>query len=265
MEAMETIDFQAAALDDIVAMLLHRGGVLLRNFVDPAALARAYEVMLQAYEHVERKHVSPVHLRQLELPMYSDILFTLRHHELLGKVFGRRGYAIDAHTISRRVGLVRQPPHWGLPLPPHLDAFFNALEFTVNFWLPFQECGIDAPSLGVVLAPFDEIVSYTGYQNGAEVWVDPQPVKLFTRFRPAMKAMCCDLDPAATAEMHERFHDQIWTPAFQPGDAMMISNWTFHFTHTKPGMTKNRENLELRFSSSASLDEILHEHGIASA
>jgi hypothetical protein len=46
---------------------------------------------------------------------------------------------------------------------------------------------------------------------------------------------------------------------------MMLSNWTLHLTHATPEMSKTRENLELRFWSSASLEDILHEHGIASA
>jgi hypothetical protein len=262
MAAMEKVDFRTAEPDAIVSTLLHQGAVLLGNFVDTAALADAHGVMLRAYETTEKKHVPPGLLRQLGLPMYSDVLFTPRHHDLIGKVFGGRDYWIDSHTLSRRVARERQPPHWMMPLTPHLDAFVNALEFTVNFWIPFQVCGIDAPSLAVVLAPFDEIVAYSGYQNGAEVWVDPEPLKGLTRFRPAMKALFCGSDPAVLADMHERFRDHIRTPTFVPGDAMMISNYTLHFTHCTPEMTKRRENLELRFLSSASLADILREHGI---
>jgi hypothetical protein len=80
-----------------------------------------------------------------------------------------------------------------------------------------------------------------------------------------MQAMCRYRDPAAIAEMRERFDDCIRTPSFAPGDAMMLSNWTLHLTHATPEMSKTRENLELRFWSSASLEDILHEHGIASA
>jgi hypothetical protein len=259
---MDEVDFRVAGPDQIASAFLHRGCVLLRNFVDPAALVRAYDVMLQAYEQVERKHVHPNHLRELGLPMYSDILFTQQHHNLLKKVFGVRDYEISIHTASRRTGLVAKPPPWGLPLAPHLDAFLNSLEFTVNFWVPFQECGIDAPSLGVIEASFADILSFTGYQNGAEVWVDPERIGLFSRFRPEMMALCRFGDPARISEMRERFYDRIWTPSFVPGDAMMLSNWTLHFTHATPSMTKSRENLELRFCSSASLDEILREHGI---
>jgi hypothetical protein len=263
MEAMEKIDFRNAELDAIVSTFLHQGSVLLCNFADTAALDAAHGVVLKAYEKTERKHVYPDLLRQFGLPMYSDVLFTQRHHDLLDKVFGGRGYQIDQHTASRRVAMVRKPPHWGMPLTPHLDAFVNALEFTINFWIPFQACGTDAPSLGVILAPFDEIVAYTGWQNGAEVWLDPEPMKYLTLFRPAMKALYCGTDPGVLAEMHDRFGDRIRTPAFEPGDAMMISNWTLHFTHTTPQMTKSRENLELRFSSSASLDDVMREHGVA--
>jgi len=256
------VDFGTTGPDEITSAFLHQGYVLLRNFVDTAALARAYDLMVKAYEQVKEKHVQPHHLRAMGLPMYSDILFAHRHHDLLKAVFGARGYSVSDHTASRRAGLVFKPPHWGRPLAPHIDAFLNSLEFTVNFWIPFRECGVDAPSLGVIRAPFSEIVSFTGYQNGEQVWDDPEKLKLFSLFKPQMMAMARFGDPVTVAEMRERFLDRIWTPSFAPGDAMMLSNWTLHFTHTTPSMTKDRENLEVRFSSSASLDEILRDHGI---
>lgn len=262
---VDKVDFRAAELDAIVSQLLHQGSVSLANFVDTAALARAYDLMVRTYDSgkVERKHVHPEHLRDQGLPMFSDILFTPRHHDLLNTLFCDREYQISSYTASRRVAFATKPPHWGLPLAPHLDAFLNSVDFTVNFWIPFQACGIEAPSLGVILAPFEEIVAYTGYQDGAIVWDDPEHFKQLPRFRPAMKAMCRDSDPAAIAEMYEQFGDRISTPIFVPGDAMMLTNWTLHFTHTTPEMTKTRENLELRFTLPASLDEMLRAHGIA--
>jgi hypothetical protein len=260
---MERIDFRSAAPDAIVSTLLRQGAVLLGHCVDPAALSAAYDVMLKGYEQIERKHIQPPHLRELGLPMYSEILFSQRHDDVLGRIFGDRQYQVDADTTSRRLHQVREPPYWGTPLAPHLDAFVNRLQFTVNFWIPFQECGVEAPSLGVILASFDEIVAYTGYRNGAEVWVDPEPFKNFSRFRPAMKAMTVNMDPAVIGEMNSHFAGRVCTPHFVPGDAMLLTNWSLHFTHVTPSMTKRRENLELRFSSDASLDEILREHGIA--
>jgi hypothetical protein len=259
---MEQFDFPTAETRDIVSTFLNQGCVLLRNFVDAAALDRAYDMTLKAYACVDGYHIYPDHLRQLGMPMYSDILFGERHFAMLREVFGDRECEISVDTCARRVGRVRAPPHWLPPLGPHLDAFVHPSRFTVNFWVPFQECGVDAPGLGVVCAPFDDVLSFAGYQNGAKVWDDPEPKGHYAEFRREMKALHRNHDPDMIARMRERFSGQIATPAFRPGDAMMLSNWTLHQTHATPAMTKTRENLELRFWSAASLQDILQEHGI---
>jgi hypothetical protein len=259
---MEQFDFPTAETKDVTSAFLNQSSVLLRNFVDVAALGRAYDMTLKAYARVEGYHIHPDHLRQLGMPMYSDILFGERHFDLLRNVFGDRDYEISSETSARRVGRVRAPPHWLPPLGPHLDAFVHPPRFTVNFWIPFQECGIDAPGLGVVQAPFADVLSFVGYQNGAQVWDDPAPRGSYTCFRPEMKALHRDNDPKSIAEMREHFFGRIATPVFKPGDAMMLSNWTLHQTHATPSMVKTRENVELRFWSDASLEDVLHEHGI---
>ena len=66
-------------------------------------------------------------------------------------------------------------------------------------------------------------------------------------FRPAMKALHRNHDQDVLAELGERFSGRILTPAFRPGDAMMMSNWTLHQSHATP----------------ATLQDILQEHGIA--
>jgi hypothetical protein len=260
---MQDIDFQTAKAETMVPAFLRQGCLLLRNFVDPAALARTYDMTLRAYDHVDGYHVRPDHLRQLGMPMYSDILFGERHFDLLRRVFGDRHYDISSETSARRVGKVRQPPHWLPPLGPHLDAFVHPPRFTVNFWIPFQECGIEAPGLGAVQAPFADVLSFVGYENGKKVWNDPAPIGQYTHFRPAMKALHRNHDADVMAEMNERFSGRLLTPAFKAGDAMMMSNWTLHLTYATPAMTKTRENIELRFWSDASLKDILQEHGIA--
>ena len=259
---MKQFDFSTAKTEDITSTFLHQSCVLLRNFVDAAALERAYDMVLRAYASVDGYHVQPDHLRQLGMPMYSDILFSERHFDLLSDVFGGRAYEISSDTCARRVGRVRAPPNWLPPLGPHLDAFVHPPRFTVNFWIPFQECGIDAPGLGVVHAPFADVLSFTGYQDGAEVWNDPAPKGGYRYFRPEMKALHRNHDPDMVAEVRDRFSGRIWTPAFSPGDAMMLSNWTLHQTHATPTMVKTRENMELRFWSPASLQDILREHDI---
>jgi hypothetical protein len=259
---MEQVDFPTAEAKDVISTFLNQSCVLLRNFVDVAALDRAYDMTLKAYARVDGYHIHPDHLRQFGMPMYSDILFDARHFDLLSRVFGGRDYQISTDTSARRVGRERKQPHWLPPLGPHLDAFVHPPRFTVNFWIPFQECGIDAPGLGVVGAPFADVLAFAGYRDGAKVWDDPEPRGSYTCFRPAMKALHRNHDPDAIAQMRERFAGRIAAPSFNPGDAMMLSNWTLHQTHATPAMTKTRENLELRFWSAASLQDILQEHGI---
>jgi len=259
---MQPFDFPTVETRDIISTFLNQSCVLLRNFVDAAALDRAYDMTLKAYARVDGYHIHPDHLRALGMPMYSDVLFGARHFDLLRQVFGNRDYEISSNTSARRVGRVRAPPHWLPPLGPHLDAFVHPPQFTVNFWIPFQECGIDAPGLGAVQAPFADILSFAGYQDGAKLWDDPTPTGHYTNFRPAMKALHRNHDPDTIAEMRERFSGRIATPAFKPGDAMMLSNWTLHQTHATPSMLKTRENMELRFCSAASLQDILREHHI---
>ncbi len=101
---MEQFDFPTAETKDIVSTFLNRSCVLLRNFVDAAALDRAYDMTLKAYAQVDGYHIHPHHLRQLGMPMYSDILFGERHFDLLREVFGDRPYEISSDTSARRVG-----------------------------------------------------------------------------------------------------------------------------------------------------------------
>ena len=141
-----------------------------------------------------------------------------------------------------------------------MDVFYHPLEFTVNFWVPFIDCGLDLPSLGVFCAPFEEAARYTKYDGG----VDPDPGSPgraagwhFDRFDPAMWSLAIG-EGQAFQSACESF-GRVWTPAYLKGDAMMLSNWTLHFTHaplSKDGR-RRRDNVELRFTSEQSLSQIL--------
>ena len=145
------------------------------------------------------------------------------------------------------------------PLGPHLDAFFHSFAFTVNFWVPFRDCGVEAPSLGVVRAPFRDILSFSGYDGSTDAnglageWNLPH-------FDGAMQKLSSNMKPEAIDQLRTLFGDQVWTPTYSLGDAMMLSNWTLHFTHALPEMTERRGNVELRFRSDQTLTEVLDRH-----
>jgi len=101
MAAMEKSIFRTAEPDAIISTLLHQGPCCSAISSTPRCRRRSRR-HAEAYEATEKKHVPPDLLRQLGLPMYSDVLFTPRHYDLIGKVFGGRDYWIDGNTLSRR-------------------------------------------------------------------------------------------------------------------------------------------------------------------
>ncbi len=251
------VDFQTTDIDRISSLFLENGCVLLRNFCAPAALGELRVRLDALHDIVKSVHLHPEDLEQHGISQPQEYLFQDKHHALLGRVFGPSPYRDLRGNVTRRM-----LGGWQSPLPPHLDAFVHPMGFTVNFWLPLQPCGVTVPSLGVVCAPFGDVLSFAGFQP-APFWQDEGagPSGNFAQFRPAMKRMCLEHDAAVAAEFRTHFGDRVWTPVFEFGDAMMLSNWTFNFTHATPEMVGPRENIEMRFYSAASLDEVISNLG----
>ena len=267
---MIEVDFRTVEIETVVAGLLSDGCVLLRHCVDTERLADAHRLTRRAYDHVGGKHVHPAHLAALDMPTYEEMIFDEKHKQLVRAIFGTHEARVSKETAARRVvnmspGEDKLPEFkdWCPPLGPHLDAFVHASNFTINFWTPFRACGLDAPSLSVVSSPYHDVIDFTGYRGGVEVWRDPEQRAQFSRFRPQMLRMHRGRDPLLRQELETRFRRQIHSPVYAPGDIMLLSNWTLHFSHATPQMTAKRENLELRFSSPASLDDVLRDHGRA--
>lgn len=258
------VDFRSTPLPEILQAYLEDGCVLLRNFLRADRLERLRSETDEIYSVTGVLNVAIGLLQSRGLPLFHERLFGYRQAELLDRLFDHFGFCVSPHTQSRRVdvGDSEQPGQGHQPLRTHIDAFFHDLAFTVNFWVPQRACGMTLPSLGVVCAPFADIKAFTGFGVQWEDHDDPQ--WNFGRFNPLMKEMHCHCN-GLPPELGERFPGQIWTPTYEVGDVMMLSNWTLHFTHWTPQMSGRCENLELRFTSSASLDDILRLHGMASS
>jgi hypothetical protein len=249
-------DFQTTEIADIVQLYLHNGCVLLRRFCDETALQDLRQNLDVVHQEIDQVHLYPHHLRERGLQQPQEYLFSDKHWRLLDAVFAGAGFRDLEGNVSRRMDPQGRTVGWQKPLPPHLDAFFHPQAFTVNFWLPLQPCGVTLPSLGVVCTPFGEVLRFTGY-DPAGVWTDPEdPGCFWGTFRPDMKAMF-KRNAAILNEFRTQFADDIWTPAYEFGDAMMSSNWTLHFTHSVEEMAGLRQNLELRFISTATLGQVL--------
>jgi hypothetical protein len=109
----------------------------------------------------------------------------------------------------------------------------------VNFWVPFDECGIDAPCLQVVPINYRDTRRYSGFSrkpvferkdDGLGNWAFfPQeyyePEKLQDDFGP----------------------DCLFRPVMHPGDVIVASNWLIHGSYQTPAMSRGRSSMELRF------------------
>ena len=261
---MAEVDFESSSTERIIDAYWADGCVLLRNFVRLETLAKLIALVSKLYEEIESVHVFPSDLKERGLLDFHEYLFVEKHYELLERLFGHDGYYVNNCTATRRVDSARAEGQWQAPLGPHLDAFFHPFAFTVNFWVPFRACGLDAPSLGVVRMPFADAAVRAGYDGGSEPYGDHGEWN-FARFSPEMFEWATSGGPAKVERLGAVFGERVWMPAYSLGDAMMLSNWTFHFTHVTAAMDQRRGNIELRFSSEHSLSQITEEHAAQGA
>jgi hypothetical protein len=261
---MAELDFRSSPVEAILDEYYREGCVLLHNFASVEALAGLIEFVDNLYGELEFPHIQPAQLRELGLGPFHERIFDEKHYALLAAVFGENEYSVSDATAARRVAPANiAGGQWTVPLLPHLDSFVHPTPFTVNFWVPFRNCGIDAPSLGVVRATFDECLEYSGYESVSVDDAGPTlaefPSWNYHLFNKRMYALNCN-DADATEHFQRKFNDRIWTPTYSLGDAMMLSNWTWHFSHALPTMTERRGNVELRFISERSVEELIELH-----
>jgi hypothetical protein len=233
---MAELDFHTASIDDIRDIYFAEGCVLLRGFVDADKLTALTTALDPILEQTDALHTTDRDMRKRGLLHFHDYLFETRHHELVKSILGPR-YRVANDSNTRRIDAFSPEGGFQPPLEPHLDSFFHSFKFTINFWIPFRQCGLDAPSLGVVCAPAAEVVAFADY-DGAPEWDGGALVWNYPNFRKA---------PFALEDLRVGFGTRIYTPQYGFGDAMMLSNWTLHFTHSTPAMTARRSNVELRF------------------
>jgi hypothetical protein len=232
----------------------------LRNFVRVDELLALRDIVDNLYDVFTGHHIVTDQLQAHGFLPFHEHLFHQKHEDLLGGLFCGHKHSIYRGTASRRVDATNAQGSWMPPLAPHIDAFFHDFEFTVNFWIPFQSCGEDRPSLGVVRARFGDVVTFSGYDGGPAV-NGPNDEWNSARFNKLIREMAYS-EPRAVEYFHKVFADRKWTPSYRCGDAMMLSNWTLHFTHATPEMVAARSNVELRFWSKAALGEMLELHEV---
>jgi hypothetical protein len=153
----------------------------------------------------------------------------------LALVYEGQVYRRDSVT-ARRIQGVDGNEAWQRPLGLHLDSHFHSFQFTVNFWIPFQECGLEAPGLQLLPLAYPETRRYCGYTGAIHREGEKSN-------RGYFKADYFDRDAII-----KNFGEKAFLrPVMKPGDVVVSSNWILHGSYRTPQMRNGRTNIEVRF------------------
>jgi hypothetical protein len=153
---------------------LDHGCAVVRDVIPIARLAATRDAISAAYEKTADPHVHDPDIRSISGGKLSG--FELVDLPLLKGFLGRifRGRYWKEHSVSaRRVQGTELDQQWQRPLDLHLDCQVHSFLFTVNFWIPFDECGVHAPSVQLVPISYKETRAYAGY-TGTQLRSDGQ-------------------------------------------------------------------------------------------
>jgi len=237
---VEALDRSAAAWD---AGSLHQafsshGCAVVRGAIDKSILSDVKSGIETAYARATDVHVTEHDLLQatdgrrsgFELIESSPML-----RSFLDRVYGRWGWT-RYFVVGRRIQGVERDKDWQPPLALHVDSQFHTFRFTVNFWVPFDDCGVDAPSLQLVPLNARETKRYSGFTR----WRKRRgELGNLGYFQPGV------FDVAAVTEA---FGDNcFFRPAMSPGDVIISSNWIVHGSYQTREMRRGRTSAEIRF------------------
>ena len=220
---------------------LTHGCAVIRQAIPSPMLEKVRLAVAHAYE----QNSDPLHVYDPEIAEASrgeltgfETVDTPLLQEFLRLAF--RNQAYRRHSVSaRRISASESKTAWQKPLQLHLDCQVHAFQFTVNFWIPFQSCGVDAPALKLLPVDHRTTRAYSGFtgerMREGENWNEGYfPLGKFT--------------PEAVT--HAFGHDAFIHPVMNPGDAIVSSNWLIHSSHATPEMQDGRSSIEVRFIGS---------------
>jgi hypothetical protein len=196
-----------------------------------AAIAAAYSVKTSPGFHVYDADIA--NASEGRITGY-EIVDTPLLRRFLTLVYQGQTYRRSS-VNARRIQGVEGNETWQEPLGLHLDAHFHPFAFTVNFWVPFQECGVEAPGLQLLPLAYKETRAYSGY-TGA-IHRDGQRWN-----RGYFRSDYFDADDIVS----DFGENALLRPVMKPGDLIVSSNWVIHGTYRTAQMRNGRTNMEAR-------------------
>jgi hypothetical protein len=229
--------------DDPAAQLRETGAVLLPSVLAGDSLSRFQQSAGRCFDAIDRGSPPPERYRfnpisnSLLLTALADFrlgdsgelllpLSTPGLESLFTATFGSAWTCnLDQSWLRKKL-----PPRPSLPRAHPLQDWHQDGALGVRFpaqpgpalpmtrlltcWIPLEACGVESPGLEFVRRPQPSLLHFTELDDAS----------LRRRFPP----------------------HQFWSPALEPGDALVFLNSVLHRTHATPAMPLSRTSIEYR-------------------
>lgn len=123
------------------------------------------------------------------------------------------------------------------PIAMHCDApTLSRHTYSLNFWVPLDDCGVDAPGLQLVpgeFRPLQDLLLYDSERGYVDFEREQELQRLYSSGRDG----------------RPRF-----VPKFSRGDVAIFHNWIMHASFTSTAMKLPRSSFELRFNAPSLMD-----------
>jgi len=187
-----------------------------------------------------REFVRNIRIGQIWPEWFEPLTSGRSMYDLLGaeqrrfirSLFGSEWFKGAGHI--RRVSPLstQQSKTWQEPICMHCDGpVLSRHTYSINIWVPLDDCGADAPGLQLVPDAFKE------RQEAV---------------RHDLETSYVDMELELAVQRH--YSSELdGKPRFRPrlarGDVVMFHNWVMHGTFSRPEMTNPRTSFELRFNA----------------
>jgi hypothetical protein len=259
-DSLLSLDAQGQPWSILVRRVFHRlrvyGCVVLRNALPRGPLetvraagvpeARRLSSLTRQTEHLESARadwVGDLRFKSMLTPQGSPdlrhyVIYQIFMPSLMPVIAGAyfKQFRVSALTLPHVTCHMRyqSPQVSSMVTGMHQDGNFTGsmdIGRSVQFWVPLDPCGEDAPGMEFVPVGLSGILPH-----GDTINVSPSALSMFSpeaRFRPV----------------------------FSPGDVMVFNSETLHGTWSRPEMTKERFNLEFRVFGAGNVDAPLLNEG----
>lgn len=254
MSLHSSLDFSWSCEPTLVAVALHQHGcAVVRGAISVDALdsiSKAVDTIYRHYDDLKQKRELPPKLAwtfkfgvlsALEVlkTHEAEVNFVRQHgkHESIQAIAGAYFQSPLLVELPRIVFRRQSPDNRNREIPYHQDFYTQTqgVSGVLNFWTPFVDCGVEAPSLEVVTHVFDDLLP----TRPAPLMPENEAFDKINITRDQIVSYCGA--------------DKFWHPPLSAGDVLIFTDHVVHRTYITEQMSKERQSMEYRVISERSI------------